>query len=188
MILTVIHYGHPTLRRQGARIEQVTPAIKQLAQDMVETMYQAKGIGLAAQQVNQILQLMVVDVREVSDRPSTLSFNGEPCDVAVHMPMILINPEIKALGRPCAGPEGCLSFPELYGDVTRPESVEVSALDGQGQAVRFQCGGLLARVIQHEWDHLQGVLFIDRMSLKSRDEIKPELDDLMAETRFSLGK
>jgi peptide deformylase len=188
MILTVIHYGHPTLRRQGARIERVTPEIAQLAQDMIETMYAAKGIGLAAQQVNQALQLMVVDVRAVSDRPTTLAFDGQAVEAGAHMPMVLINPELKPLGLPSPGPEGCLSFPEIYADVTRPDTVEVGALNAQGQPVQFRCGGLLARVIQHEWDHLQGILFIDRMGLKSREDLKPELDDLAMETRASLAR
>jgi peptide deformylase len=82
-----------------------------------------------------------------------------------------------------AGPEGCLSFPELYGDVLRPESVAVKALNETGKLIEFRCGGLLARAIQHEADHLNGILFIDRMDRKSKDEIRDELDMLQAETK-----
>jgi peptide deformylase len=187
MILPIVKYGHPALRQRGARVEQVTPEIQRLIQDMFETMYAAKGIGLAAQQVDRALQVMVIDVREVPDRPSSLELEGRAADVNAFMPLALINPEIKPTGPVCEGAEGCLSFPELFSEVPRPEQVEVSALDAQGQPLRFRCGGLLSRVIQHEFDHLQGILFIDRMSLKNKQDLKPELDLLVAETRAMLA-
>jgi peptide deformylase len=86
------------------------------------------------------------------------------------------------------GPEGCLSFPELYGDVLRPEAVAVKALNEKGEPIEFQCGGLLARAVQHETDHLNGILFIDRMDRKSKNEIRAELDFLQAETKAALEK
>jgi peptide deformylase len=188
LILPIVKYGHPALRQRGARIERVTPEIQQLIRDMVETMHDAKGIGLAAQQVNRALQLMVIDVREVTDRPSTLELQGQPAEVKAFMPMALINPELKPSGATVAGPEGCLSFPEIFSDVCRPEQVEVSALTAKGEPTVFRCGGLLSRAIQHEFDHLQGILFIDRMSLESKQKLKPELDLLVAETRAQSGK
>ena len=102
------------------------------------------------------------------------------------MPLVLINPEIKPLTDSVPGPEGCLSFPELYGDVVRPESVAVKALNEKGKPVEFRCGGLLARAVQHETDHLNGILFIDRMDRKSKSEIREELDLLQAETKVQL--
>ncbi len=186
MILEVTKYGNPILRQKGARIETVTPEIKQLIADMFETMYATKGIGLAAQQVGKALQLTVLDLRGVEDRPSTLELDGKAADVEKFMPLVLINPEIKPLNDPVAGPEGCLSFPELYGDVVRPESVAVKALDEKGKPVEFRCGGLLARAVQHETDHLNGILFIDRMDRKSKNEIREELDLLQAETKAQL--
>jgi peptide deformylase len=186
MTLPVVKYGHPTLRQRGARVGQVSPEVQRLVEDMFETMYAARGIGLAAQQVNRPLQVMVVDVREVTDRPSTLELNGRPADVNTFMPLALIDPEIKPFGPVCAGAEGCLSFPEMFSDVPRPAQVEVSALNAKGERLEFRCGGLLSRVIQHEFDHLQGVLFIDRMSLEDKQKFKPELDALVAETRASL--
>ncbi|MGC3961167.1 MAG: peptide deformylase [Verrucomicrobiota bacterium] len=186
MVLEVTKYGNPVLRQKGARIETITPAIKQLIADMFETMYATKGIGLAAQQVNQALQLTVLDVRGVTDRPSTLELDGKPADVDKFMPLVLINPEIKPLNDPELGPEGCLSFPELYGDVLRPESIEVKALNEKGKPIEFRCGGLLARAVQHETDHLNGILFIDRMDRKSKNEIREELDALQAETKATL--
>ncbi len=186
MILPVVKYGNPVLRAKGAKIEKITPEIKQLIANMFETMYATKGIGLAAQQVGQALQLTVLDVRGVTDRPSTLELDGKPADVDAFMPLVLINPEFKPLNDPVLGPEGCLSFPELYGDVLRPESVEVKAMNEKGKPVEFRCGGLLARAVQHETDHLNGILFIDRMDRKSKNEIRDELDALQAETKAAL--
>ena len=143
-------------------------------------------IGLAAQQVGKAVQLTVIDVRGVTDRPSTLELDGKPADVEKFMPLVLINPEIKPLNDPVAGPEGCLSFPELYGDVLRPESVAVKALNEKGKPIEFRCGGLLARAVQHETDHLNGILFIDRMDRKSKNEIREELGELQAETKALL--
>jgi peptide deformylase len=186
MILEVTKYGNPVLRQKGAGIEKITPEIKQLIADMFETMYATKGIGLAAQQVGKAVQLTVIDVRGVTDRPSTLELAGKSADVESFMPLVLINPEIKPLTDPVLGPEGCLSFPELYGDVLRPESVEVKALNEKGKPIEFRCGGLLARAVQHETDHLNGILFIDRMDRKSKSELRDELDLLQAETKAAL--
>src|SRR5256884_9108787 len=117
MILPVVKYGHPMLRQKGARIEIITPTIKKLIDDMLETMHAAAGVGLAAQQVGHALQLTVIDVREIKDRPSTIEWNGQPADPAAFMPLVLMNPEITPVGQPLAGPEGGLSFPEIYADI-----------------------------------------------------------------------
>ncbi|MFZ0828372.1 MAG: peptide deformylase [Verrucomicrobiia bacterium] len=186
MLLEVIKYGHPTLRQKGARIEKVTLEIKKLIADMFETMQANHGVGLAAQQVGQALQLTVIDVREIKERPSWLELNGEPADVNEIMPLVLINPEVKPDGEPAAGGEGCLSFPEIFAEIIRPESVTVKALDRKGKPVEFRCGGLLARAIQHEADHLNGILFIDRMSKKIKEELRPELDELQTKTKAEL--
>jgi peptide deformylase len=188
MKLSVVKYGHPVLRQKGARIEKITPAIEQLIADMFETMYEAKGVGLAAQQVGKALQLTVIDVREATDRPSTLELNGQPADPAMLMPLALINPEWRGLNDPVAGAEGCLSFPEIYADIRRPESIEVAAMNQKGERIVFRCGGLLARAIQHEYDHLQGVLFIDRMDKSTFKKLKPELDGLVYSTKNALKK
>jgi peptide deformylase len=188
MILDVVKYGHPALRQKGARIESVTQAIKHLIADMFETMYANKGVGLAAQQVGQALQLTVIDVRGVTDRPSSLELKGKPADVHQFMPLVLINPEIKPVGDFVAGPEGCLSFPEIFGDITRPEFVEAKALDKAGKPIEFRAGGLLARAVQHEVDHLNGILFIDRMDRKTKENLRPDLEALQADTREGLQK
>jgi len=186
MILEVVKYGHPTLRQKGARIESVGASIKKLIADMLETTHAAKGVGLAAQQVGQALQLTVVDVREVTDRPSTLELDGKPADVQEFMPLVLINPEVKPLGETVTGGEGCLSFPEIFAEIPRPESADVKALNEKGKPIEFRCGGLLAHVIQHEVDHLNGILFIDRMSRETKREFKPQLDELQAATKVAL--
>lgn len=186
MILDVVKYGHPALRQKGARIEKVTPEIKKLVADMLETMHAAKGVGLAAQQIGKPLQLTVIDVSEAAERPSTLELKGKPADAGSIMPLVLINPEIKSSGEPVSDSEGCLSFPGIYGKITRPELTEVKALNQKGKPVEFRCGGLLARVIQHEVDHLNGILFIDRMSFATKGELQPELDELQTKTKAGL--
>jgi peptide deformylase len=186
MVLEVVKYGTPVLRKKGARIDSVTPAIRQLIADMFETMYAHKGIGLAAQQVGLALQLTVLDVRGVTDRPSSLERGGMAADMNKFMPLVLINPEVTPVGSPVAGPEGCLSFPEIFGDISRPDIVDVKAADAEGQPIEFRCGGLLARAVQHESDHLQGILFIDRMDRKTKDELRQQLETLQAATRAAL--
>jgi peptide deformylase len=188
MVLKVVKYGHPVLRQKGARIESLTPAITKLIGDMFETMRENHGVGLAAQQVGHALQLTVLDVREAEDRPSTLELDGQPADADAFMPLALINPEVKPVGEPIPGPEGCLSFPGIYADIVRPEFVEVKALDHNFEPIHFRCGGLLARAVQHETDHLNGILYIDRMTSSVKKDLKPELDDLQAETKAELKK
>jgi peptide deformylase len=188
MRLPVVTYGHPVLRQKGARIDKITPEIQQLIQDMFDTMYHAKGVGLAAQQVGRALQLTVIDVREATERPSTLELNGEAADPASIMPLALINPEWRPVTEPVAGPEGCLSFPDIYADVTRPEGIEVSAMNEKGEQIQFRCGGLLARAIQHEHDHLHGILFIDRLEKSVVKKLKPELDAIVYATKNALKK
>jgi peptide deformylase len=188
MILDVTKYGNPILRQKGALIDKITPEIKKLIDDMFETMEANHGVGLAAQQIGQALQLTVIDVTAAKDRPSTLELKGKPADVAEIMPLVLINPEIKPSGDPVTSGEGCLSFPEIYSEISRPAFVEVKALDKKGKPIEFKAGGLLSRAIQHEVDHLNGILFIDRMSKKVKDEIRDDLDALQMETKAQLKK
>jgi len=188
MVLEVVKYGHPVLRQKGARIEAITPAVSKLVADMFDTMRKHHGVGLAAQQVGQALQLTVIDVSVVEDRPSTLEIAGQPADVNAFMPLVLINPAVKPVAEAVAGPEGCLSFPEIYSDISRPEAVEVTALNEKGERLHFRCGGLLARAVQHETDHLNGILFIDRMATDKKKELKPDIDALQAETKAALKK
>lgn len=188
MILEIVKYGHPVLRKKGERIETITPEIKKLIADMFDTMKENHGVGLAAQQIGVAKQLTVIDVREITDRPSTLELDGKPADVASIMPLVLINPVVTPAGEPATGGEGCLSFPEIFAEISRPGTVDVKAIDAKGKPIEFRCGGLLARAVQHETDHLNGLLFIDRMDKKTKAELQLELDDLQAETKKALQK
>ncbi len=188
MVLSIKKYGDPILRQKGARIETITPEIKGLIADMFDTMKAARGVGLAAQQVGHALQLCIIDVREVPDRPSTLELDGKESDPNAFMPLTLVNPTFTTAGEPVEGPEGCLSFPEIYADIARPPEIDVRATDGDGKEIRFKCGGLLARAIQHEHDHLQGILFIDRMTREGKLENKDEIDALQEATKARLRK
>jgi peptide deformylase len=188
MVLPILKYGHPALRQKGARIEKITPPIKQLIEDLLETMYAAAGVGLAAQQVGHALQLTVIDVRGIKDRPSTLESGEKPAEVDGFMPLVLLNPSITPVADPVVGPEGCLSFPELYAEIARPESVHVVGMNEKGERIEFRCGGLLARAVQHEADHLHGILFIDRMSNEIKTELKPQLDLLKEASKRELKK
>jgi len=188
MILDITKYGHPVLRQKGEHIKSITPEIKKLAADMLETMHANKGVGLAAQQIGRAMQLTVLDVRDAKDRPSWMEVHVERVDVNDYMPLILINPEIKPFGDVVTGGEGCLSFPEMFGEIPRPESSEVTALNEKGKAITFRCGGLLSRAIQHEIDHLNGILFIDRMDKATKEELRPQLDELQTATKAELQK
>jgi peptide deformylase len=186
--LSIRKYGEPVLRQKGARIEKITPEIRKLIDAMFDTMREARGVGLAAQQVGHALQLAIIDVSGIKDRPSTMEVGGKAVDPEDHMPLVLINPELKLGTEKVSGPEGCLSFPEVFADVVRPSEVEVVATNEKGEKVAFRAGGLLAKAVQHEFDHLQGILFIDRMSTETKRDLKPEIDALAEETKLELKK
>ncbi|NDA65561.1 MAG: peptide deformylase, partial [Verrucomicrobia bacterium] len=114
--------------------------------------------------------------------------DGKPADPKSIMPLVLLNPVVKPVGEIVAGSEGCLSFPKLYGEIERPESVDVTATNEKGEPLSFRCGGLLARCVQHETDHLNGILFIDRMSRTDKEDLKADLEDLQAATKAALKK
>jgi peptide deformylase len=188
MILPVVQYGDPVLRKKGAPIPTITPDVETLIADMFETMYAAHGVGLAAQQVGRALQLTVIDIRGVKDRPSQLWIKGEPVEPDAFMPLVLINPQLKPSTEQERGAEGCLSFPEIFGEVLRPAEVDVTAMDRRGKTIQFRAGGLLARAVLHETDHLHGILFIDRMDQPTLAGVKESIDALQAETKEKLAK
>src|SRR5262249_25695481 len=123
MILSILEYGDPILRAKGKPVENIDDRIRELAANMIETMHAAKGVGLAAQQVGEALQLTVRDVSLVEDRPSMLTLGGKDVDPKAAMPLMLINPEIELRGATESGVEGCLSFPEITGEIERAKSV-----------------------------------------------------------------
>lgn len=159
-ILEILEYPDPRLRKIAKPVEQVTPDISQLIDDMFETMYDAPGIGLAATQVDQHIQLIVMDLSEGKTEPH-----------------VFINPEITILeGDPEKMQEGCLSVPGFYEDVERIEHVLIKALDRDGKPFELEATGLLSVCIQHEMDHLNGKLFVDYLSKLKRTRIKKKLE------------
>jgi len=183
MILPILQYGDPILRAKGERIGKIDDRIRELAANMIETMHAAHGVGLAAQQIGEALQLTVLDVSAVEDRPSLLKLSGKDVDPKSAMPIVLINPEIELRGETEVGAEGCLSFPEITGDIERAQSVLVHAQTLEGEIFQVEAGGLLARAIQHEHDHLHGILFIDRMSSAAKAALSSRLKRLQKGTK-----
>ena len=145
-----LHYlGDRVLRQNAKRIARVDTEVRKLVKEMLQTMYSSNGIGLAAPQVAVNKQLIVIDCKP--DEPA-------------NAPLVLINPKIKSYSRDlCNAEEGCLSIPGVYIEVTRPRAIEVTFKDESGRPQKLKASGLLSRVIQHEMDHLNGVLFVDRI-------------------------
>ena len=153
-VLTILHYPDERLREPGRKVEAMTDELRQLVDDMAETMYAAPGVGLAATQVGAPWQIFVVDC----------AAEGEPSDLRV-----FVNPELLELEGKVCWDEGCLSFPGAREEVERAERVRVRAQDRDGKWFELQAEGLLAIAVQHEYDHLQGVLMIDHLGpLKKR--------------------
>jgi len=157
--LEIFKLGSKTLRIEAKRISKVDNQIRNLAKDMLQSMYSAKGIGLAGPQVGISKELLVIDI----------NFEDSAAE-----PLILINPEITAFGSTLnTYEEGCLSIPGVYLNVVRPSTIKLKFRDEMGRPRKMNADGLLARCIQHEVDHLKGVLFIDRVT--SKEELKKEL-------------
>ena len=183
MILEIVKYGHPALRTKGARIGGADAKIRRLAEDMLETMGAAHGVGLAAQQIGVPIQLAVINVAGIEDRPSTMLVGGRPVSVEQHMPLVLMNPELTLSKEREPGNEGCLSFPEISAEIVRAVGVRAKAQLLDGSTIEFEATGLLARALQHEVDHLHGILFIDRMNSASKVSLAGRLKRLQKESR-----
>jgi len=165
--LQILTYPHPTLRRVSKPLRRVDAELRKNIREMFDLMYQAKGIGLAANQVDLPLRLFIVNLAAKPDE-------GEE--------IVFINPVVS---RPHGGTEdaeeGCLSLPGLYGHVTRPKQVRINAYSLQGEEIQIDATGLLARCVQHEFDHIDGVLFPDRMSPTAKADLAEGLDEFEAE-------
>ena len=183
MKLPILQYGDPILRAKGKRIEKIDERIHELTQNMIETMHAANGVGLAAQQVGEALQLTVLDLSQVEDRPSTMKVNAEDVDPKAAMPLVLINPELQLTGETELATEACLSFPEITGGIERAKSVIARARTSDGSEIEIEASGLLGRAIQHEVDHLNGILFIDRMNSATKAALSSRLKRMQKETR-----
>lgn len=156
--LEILEFPDPRLRTRAKPVEQVDDSIRQLCSDMLETMYDAPGIGLAATQVNVHRRILVADVSEDQSEPH-----------------VFINPELELLGEDIAYPEGCLSIPGFYEEVTRKDRILVHALNTDGEPFTMEAEDLLAICIQHECDHLEGKLFVDYLSSLKRNRIRKKL-------------
>lgn len=158
-ILDILRFPDPRLRNSAQIVNKVDESIAQLADDMLETMYKAPGIGLAATQVNVAKRVIVVDISENQDEP-----------------MVLINPELLETTGSEEMEEGCLSVPGIYEKVKRAEKIRVKALDRSGEVFEMEMDGLLAVCVQHEIDHLDGKLFVDYLSNLKRQRIRKKLE------------
>lgn len=162
-ILEVLKFPDPRLRKKCAAVKEITPELKKLAEDMLETMYSFKGIGLAAAQVDRQVRLLVTDTRPRENGRYNLE-DLTDLEKAVPQPLMIFNPEIISKEGRTTYDEGCLSVPTYYETVERSNVIEVKGLDINGKPLHFKTDGLLAICIQHEIDHLDGKLFIDRLS------------------------
>ena len=157
--LEILHYPDPRLRNKASPVKQVDDKISKLVDDLLETMYAAPGIGLAATQVNVAKQIVVIDLSENKDQP-----------------LCLINPQILLAAGEEETEEGCLSVPGVYEAVKRAGSIEVRALNRQGEPFEMKAEGMLAVCIQHELDHLEGKLFVDYLSQLKKQRIRKKLE------------
>ncbi|TVP81211.1 MAG: peptide deformylase, partial [Puniceicoccaceae bacterium] len=186
MILRVTQYGEPILRQVGKTIEVFDESLAELANDMVDTMYDEEGIGLAAQQVDRALQICVIDVRppEGVEVPFHYRFDGKQPPLDLIMPLALINPQV-TITDPTEDDynEGCLSFPGVTGKVDRPVGVRCQFQDTEGQPHTLEADGLLGRCILHEVDHLNGKLFIDRIDKPDHKKNEAKIKNLKRQSR-----
>ena len=178
MIRPLVIYPDPVLRAKCRRVDEVTDETLQLAEDMIETMNHAEGVGLAAPQVGIDIQLAVVDVSPVENCVSYLRVNGADVTVEEISPFVFTNPELELLGENDSDIEGCLSFPDIRGPVTRPYEVRATLASLKGEALVIETDGLFARAIQHETDHLNGLLFVDRMTAANKLSLKNKIKRL----------
>jgi peptide deformylase len=183
MTLEIVKYGDPVLRQKGKPAGEITDQVRALAEDMIETMRAANGVGLAAQQVGIPMQLTVVEVEVTDDRPSSMCIDGKEVALADYMPMVLLDPVLELGREKEEGTEGCLSFPEITAEIERSLWVKAKGRFLDGRTVEFEATGLLARALQHETDHLNGILFIDRMKSATKIALKGKLKRLQRETQ-----
>lgn len=178
--LKLLVCGHPTLRRRAEPVSVVTPEVRELAERMTVTMLENEvvGVGLAAPQVGRSLRLIVLATHE-PDQPVPATASAGELLLGPRMPLAVINPEVVWFSPETAvRDEGCLSVPEVSGPVERPARVVLRATTLDGELLQVECGGLLARCIQHEIDHLDGILFVDRLRDEDRAAVAPQIHAL----------
>lgn len=177
MILPIVAYGDPVLRKMGEEIEQDYPGLKELIQNMFDTMYNAKGVGIAAPQIGKAIRLFIVDASAFADDED---IDEEEKELLLNFKKVFINPIImEQSGDDWDFNEGCLSIPKVREDISRPEFVKLRYLDEEFKEHVEEFYGLAARVIQHEYDHIEGKLFIDRVSPLRKRLIQRKLNDIL---------
>ncbi len=182
MPLQIVQYGDKTLREPGKPVTQFDASLKKLFREMVDAMYRAEGIGLAAQQIGLALQFCVIDVN-TDDPDFDYALDGGKPPLDLIMPMALCNPKIEVIDDTLLTyEEGCLSFPRIRGDIDRPDGIRCSFQDLEGAHHVVEANGLFGRCIQHEVDHLNGVLFIDRMKKRALKKIQAQINQLKTRT------
>lgn len=179
MVRKIVRYPTPVLRAKCRPVTEITPELRTLAADMLETMREANGVGLAAPQVAVDVQLAVIDVSHNPDCITFMRIDGQEVEMVKHMPVVLMNPQLDLGKDKEIGEEGCLSFPRLRADIRRSSEVKVTFMNLEGKTVTVETDGLLARAFQHEIDHLNGILFIDRMNAVAKVGMKRKLARLM---------
>ena len=173
MVHSVVTYGHEVLRQKATPVATVSESVRQLVQDMLDSMYASKGVGLAAEQIGRTECVCVIDVPHDAEKEECRATNA-----AVPMPLVLINPEITAREGKQRNDEGCLSFPDISAPITRADKVTVTFMDLNGARQTVTARGLLSRAIQHETDHLNGVLLVDKMSPMQKMSVSGQLKRL----------
>ena len=181
MVRKIVLYPEPVLRAKCRNITTVTAEHRQLAEDMLETMREANGVGLAAPQVGVDLQLAVIDVSHNPQCVTYVRIDGQDADLVKSMPLVFLNPKLELGKAKENGEEGCLSFPDLRSQIRRSLDVKVTYQTLDGETKTIETDGLLARALQHEIDHLNGILFIDRMSAAAKVGLKRKLARLQEE-------
>lgn len=178
MILPIVIYGDPVLRVDCPPVTDITEETRTLAENMVETMYEADGVGLAAPQIGVALQLAVIDVSHAPDLQSYFRVDGQEAVLKEWMPLVFTNPDIEPGRARAESNEGCLSFPGLRYQIKRPAQITARLTLLDGRVITVETDGLLARALQHETDHLHGRLFIDRLSSVDKLTLKRRLREM----------
>lgn len=174
-VMPIRVYGEKALRDPAEPVGAVTPEIRHLAERMVATMLHDQGIGLAAPQIGRSVRLITLATCEPGSALPPDASPGERL-LCPRMPLALVNPRILAASESCSGfEEGCLSIPDVHGVVVRPDRVLLQASTLSGETLQIECGGLLARCLQHEIDHLNGILFVDHLSEQAHEEVSSRL-------------
>lgn len=178
----VLKFGRSELRSHSVPVSEVTDDVRHLARDMLQTMYRSNGIGLAAEQIGRTESMCVIHIPDESgEQVTTNDTDGIP------MPLVLVNPRITEIGGEQVGQEGCLSFPEIFVNIKRAAEVTVEYVNLENRRCTLRGRGLLARAIQHELDHLDGVLLVDRMSAVQKVAVRGKLKRIRAQSKQAVA-